>query len=47
VTGLSDRGHEAVPASPASGVDTVTGEGLDGVLAGASVVVDGGQSRSF
>jgi uncharacterized protein YbjT (DUF2867 family) len=37
---LEAQGHEAVPASPASGVDTITGEGLADVLAGADVVVD-------
>ncbi len=37
---LRERGHEAVSASPSSGVNTVTGEGLAGALAGASVVVD-------
>jgi uncharacterized protein YbjT (DUF2867 family) len=47
VTGLREHGHEAVSASPASGVDTVTGRGLDSVLAGASVVVDVSNSRDF
>jgi uncharacterized protein YbjT (DUF2867 family) len=37
---LDAHGHEAVPASPATGVDTITGEGLANVLSGASVVVD-------
>jgi uncharacterized protein YbjT (DUF2867 family) len=37
---LSAQGHDAVPASPATGVDTITGEGLADVLAGADVVVD-------
>jgi uncharacterized protein YbjT (DUF2867 family) len=37
---LSAQGHEAVPASPSTGVDTITGEGLAGVMAGADVVVD-------
>lgn len=40
-------GHEAIPASPASGVNTLTGEGLDEVLAGAQVVVDVTNSPSF
>jgi uncharacterized protein YbjT (DUF2867 family) len=44
---LSDNGHEAVPASPASGVDTVTGAGLDEALKGAQVVVDVSNSPSF
>src|SRR6478735_4452538 len=37
---LREQGHEAVAASPNSGVNTVTGEGLAEVLKGASVVVD-------
>ena len=37
---LEAHGHEAVPASPATGVDTITGEGLAEVMAGADVVVD-------
>jgi uncharacterized protein YbjT (DUF2867 family) len=37
---LRGRGHEAVSASPSSGVNTVTGEGLREALAGADVVVD-------
>jgi len=32
---LRDAGHEAVPAAPSTGVDTLTGEGLAGVLTGA------------
>jgi uncharacterized protein YbjT (DUF2867 family) len=37
---LRGGGHEAVSASPSSGVNTVTGEGLREALAGADVVVD-------
>jgi uncharacterized protein YbjT (DUF2867 family) len=37
---LAGQGHDAVPASPATGVDTITGEGLAEVMAGADVVVD-------
>src|SRR5262245_1620077 len=37
---LEAKGHEAVPASPATGVDTITGEGLADVMAGADVVID-------
>src|SRR5215831_12904447 len=37
---LREHGHEAIAASPNSGVNTLTGEGLAGVLKGASVVVD-------
>jgi uncharacterized protein YbjT (DUF2867 family) len=40
VAELSRRGHEAVAASPASGVDTMTGAGVTEVLTGAAVVVD-------
>jgi len=47
VTMLSEQRHEAVAASPKSGVNTVTGEGLAGVLEGASVVVDVSNSPSF
>jgi uncharacterized protein YbjT (DUF2867 family) len=47
VAQLRQRGHEAVPASPASGVNTVTGEGLAQALAGAEVVVDVANSPSF
>lgn len=44
---LRARGHEAIAASPASGVNTVTGEGLDAVLVNADVVVDVANSPSF
>jgi uncharacterized protein YbjT (DUF2867 family) len=37
---LRERGHEAVSASPSSGVNTITGEGLAKALAGADIVVD-------
>src|SRR4051812_6500723 len=37
---LRADGHEAVPAAPDTGVNTITGEGLAEVLAGAQVVVD-------
>jgi uncharacterized protein YbjT (DUF2867 family) len=47
VTMLRERGHEAVAASPNSGVNTLTGEGLAEVLVGASVVVDVSNSPSF
>ena len=40
VVKLSDAGHEALPASPDTGVNTITGEGLAGALEGAQVVVD-------
>ncbi|HUJ32192.1 MAG TPA: SDR family oxidoreductase [Candidatus Acidoferrum sp.] len=47
VTKLRERGHEAVAASPNSGVNTITGEGLAEVLKGASVVVDVSNSPSW
>src|SRR6185436_13844924 len=47
VARLREHGHEAVPASPNTGVNTVTGEGLQAVLHGASVVVDVSNSPSF
>ena len=47
VTNLRAHGHEAVPASPDSGVNTLTGEGLAEVLEGASVVVDVSNSPSW
>src|SRR3954447_8684664 len=37
---LVAQGHDPVPASPDTGVDTITGEGLADVMAGADVVVD-------
>ena len=37
---LRQRGHEVVAASPSTGVNTLTGEGLTEALAGAQVVVD-------
>jgi uncharacterized protein YbjT (DUF2867 family) len=37
---LAAQGHEAVPASPSSGVDCITCDGVAGALAGADVVVD-------
>jgi uncharacterized protein YbjT (DUF2867 family) len=40
VSKLREHGHEAIAASPKSGVNSVTGEGLAEVLKGASVVVD-------
>jgi len=47
VNRLREHGHEAVPASPNSGVNTLTGEGLADVLKGATVVVDVSNSPSF
>jgi uncharacterized protein YbjT (DUF2867 family) len=47
VTKLRESGFEAVAASPNSGVNTLTGEGLAEVLMGASVVVDVSNAPSF
>jgi uncharacterized protein YbjT (DUF2867 family) len=44
---LRKKGHEVLAASPNSGVNTVTGEGLAEALAGAQVVVDLANSPSF
>lgn len=44
---LRQRGQEVLAASPDSGVNTLTGEGLAEVLAGAQVVVDLANSPSF
>lgn len=44
---LRDRGHEAVPAAPSTGVDTLTGQGLAEALKDADVVVDVSNSPSF
>jgi len=47
VTRLRGDGHQAVPASPDTGVNTLTGEGLAQVLTGAAVVIDVSNSPSF
>jgi len=47
VNKLRQQGHEVVAASPASGVNTITSEGLAEALAGAQVVVDVTNSPSF
>ena len=44
---LRDRGHDVLAAAPATGVDTVTGEGLAKALEGALVVVDVSNSPAF
>ena len=44
---LRAAGHEVLAASPNSGVNTITGEGLAAALAGAEVVVDVANSPSF
>ncbi|MGW4353207.1 SDR family oxidoreductase, partial [Nocardia sp. NPDC004582] len=47
VAGLVERGHEAVPAAPSTGVNALTGEGVKEVLQDANVVVDVSNSPSF
>lgn len=44
---LKGKGHETIAAAPNTGVNTITGEGLDAALAGAQVVVDVANSPSF
>ena len=47
VAKLRQLGHQVLPASPDSGVDTITGEGLGEAASGARVVVDVANSPSF
>jgi uncharacterized protein YbjT (DUF2867 family) len=47
VTKLTNHGHEAVPASPNTGVNAVTGEGLAHAMERTDVVVDVSNSPSF
>ena len=47
VSKLRELGHDVVAASPSSGVNTITGEGLAEALAGAQVVVDVANSSSW
>jgi uncharacterized protein YbjT (DUF2867 family) len=47
VSKLREQGHEAVPAAPNTGVNTLTGEGLSEAMNGAAVVVDVSNSPSF
>src|SRR5215470_8845207 len=44
---LRQGGHEVVAASPKSGVNTITGEGVKEAVAGARVVIDLANSPSF
>jgi len=44
---LRQGGHEVVAASPQSGVNTITGEGLKEAMAGTQVVIDLANSPSF
>lgn len=47
VSRLRAQGHEVVAGSPSSGLNTITGEGLDQAMAGTSVVIDLANSPSF
>jgi uncharacterized protein YbjT (DUF2867 family) len=47
VTKLRERRHETLAASPASGVNTLTGQGLAAALESAAVVVDVSNSPSY
>ncbi|WP_442484164.1 SDR family oxidoreductase [Aeoliella sp. SH292] len=47
VTLLRERGHEVIAASPSTGVNALTGEGVAAAVAGAQVVVDVANSPSF
>ncbi|SEN35721.1 SDR family oxidoreductase [Actinacidiphila rubida] len=47
VRNLADGGHEAVPAAPSTGVDLLTGKGLDAALEGADTVVNVANSPTF
>ena len=47
VARLREHGHDAIPAAPDTGVNTITGEGLAEALEGAEVVVDVSNSPSF
>src|ERR1041385_9044126 len=47
VNKVREHGHEAIPAAPNTGVNTLTGEGLAEVLKGASTVVDVSNSPSW
>lgn len=44
---LRKLGHDAIPAAPNTGVNTITGEGLDDALKGTDVVIDVANSPSF
>jgi uncharacterized protein YbjT (DUF2867 family) len=44
---LHEKGHEVIQAAPSTGVNTITGEGLDKALSGAEIVVDVASSPSF
>lgn len=47
VNRLCQREHEVIAASPRSGVNTITGEGMASALSGAQVVIDASNSPTF
>src|SRR4051812_44520839 len=47
VANLRQGGHEVIAASPRSGINSITGEGLGEAMAGARVVIDLANSPSF
>lgn len=47
VSRLRDQGHEVVAAAPSTGIDILTGEGLDAAMAGTDTVIDLANSPSF
>lgn len=47
VARLRGQGHDVVPAAPSTGIDVLSGEGLDAAMAGTEVVVDLANSPSF
>jgi uncharacterized protein YbjT (DUF2867 family) len=47
VGNLRRKGHEVIPAAPGTGVNTITGEGLDKALSGAEILVDVANAPSF
>lgn len=44
---LRERDHDVIAAAPSTGVNTISGEGVDAALAGAAVVIDLANSPSF
>src|SRR5215468_3608397 len=47
VANLKQKGHEVLAAAPNTGINTITGEGLNNAMAGTQVVVDVANSPSF
>jgi uncharacterized protein YbjT (DUF2867 family) len=47
VSRLRDQGHEVIAAAPATGINILTGEGLDAAMAGTDTVIDLANSPSF